>query len=507
MSAVVETGPQGSRLRVKYTTAPLVQRFIEDRTFITGLFGPLGCGKTSAGVIKAWLYGQSWPGARIAVIRDTWPNLRDTTQKTFFEWFPDVVAGHYHHTSRTFSLTTGGAPTEIIFRAMDDRKDIGNVLSLDLAAAWVDEPQGGLALRGEHIDHDPGLDHELFLSILARLGRQKGCPAMGWLTGNPPAPTHWIAKEFGYAGVGAPANRRPDYRLYLGDQDTNRHHLRAGYYEHLERLFGAGTPLARRFLHGDWIAFSQLQPFKAEWMRSWEERPRLEDLYIAIGVDPAISKKDAASRTAIVVVGQPRQGLHRTEIYVLKAIAGHWSAYESAEQLFRLIQEFRPRVLRIEDVAWQRALREIVEHEARVRAIALPSVDLVRPEGDKLRRAHQVSPLVESGRVLFGGPGAQDLVNALLSVPHDKAAWDLTDAFGLAVTDLPAALPPRSPLVPARSADPGRKRAASYAVKTVAQDPRTPIVTHQGPNPLWRSGISAGRRRAIGYAVKTGVRP
>jgi hypothetical protein len=71
VSAVVETGPQGSRLRVKYTPASLVQRFIEDRTFITGLFGPLGCGKTSAGVIKAWLYGQSWPGARIAVIRDT----------------------------------------------------------------------------------------------------------------------------------------------------------------------------------------------------------------------------------------------------------------------------------------------------------------------------------------------------------------------------------------------------------------------------------------------------
>ncbi len=56
-------------LRVAYEPAPLVRTFVEDTTFLTGYFGPLGCGKTTAGAIKGWIYGQGWPGARIAGIR------------------------------------------------------------------------------------------------------------------------------------------------------------------------------------------------------------------------------------------------------------------------------------------------------------------------------------------------------------------------------------------------------------------------------------------------------
>lgn len=517
MSTVIDTTPEGVRLRVQYTPAPLVKAFIEDPVFIGGYFGPLGCGKTTAGAMKAWCYAQAYPGARIAVIRDTWPNLRDTTQKTFFEWFPDSVAGEYHHTSKTFWLHTNGAPAEILFRSMDDRKDISNVLSLDLAAAWIDEPQGGLALRGERLGHDPGIDHELFLSILARLGRQKGFPAMGWLTGNPPAPQHWIAKEFRYAGQGHPSNPRPDFHLYLGDQDTNRAHLRPGYYEHLEELFGVGTPMARRFLRGEWIEFAQVNPFQAAWIRYYDERPPLDGLYITLAIDPAISQRDEACRTALVVVGQGRTGAERMQIYTLKALAGRWSTYEQVEALLDLVQEFHPQRLRIEDVQWQRALKDIVEREAAVRGIRLPAVDLVRPDGDKLRRANQVAPFVESGWVLFGGPGARELVDALLAVPHDRSAWDLVDAFGLAVGGLPAQRPERSPL--ADPADtPARRIARSYAAVTVdpvlhrpsayANAPRLPAGWVPGIAGLMRSGSSRGiaaeraRRRAASYAAK-----
>jgi predicted phage terminase large subunit-like protein len=274
--------------------------------------------------------------------------------------------------------------------------------------------------------------------------------------------------------------------------------------------------MARRFLHGAWIEFAHLNPFKPEWITSWDERPRLEDLYIAIGVDPAISKKDTASRTAMVVVGQPLRGLHRTEIYVLKAIAGHWSAYESTDRLLALVKEFQPRALRIEDVAWQRALREIVEKEARTRGVLLPALDLVKPDRDKLRRANQVSPLVESGRVLFGGPGANELIEALLAVPHDKGAWDLTDAFGLAVRDLPALAPEQTAIRPPGA--PGAKRARSYATKVGARDSGLPVVTHRGPSPYWEApngatwgrppgslpGGSDRRKIAASYAIKMG---
>lgn len=502
----VETANTGAhQLRIAFDPAAIVAQFIQDPTFVTGYFGPLGCGKTTAGAMKAWLYGQAWPGARIAVVRDTWPNLRDTTQQTFLEWFPDGVAGEYMRTTRTFYLLTGSdrRPIEILFRAMDDKADISNVLSLDLAAAWVDEPQGGLALRGQHVASEPGIDHELFLSILARCGRQKGYRGMCWLTGNPPEPTHWIAKEFGYTGKGEPKNPHADYRLYLGDQDTNRHNLPQGYYERLERLFGVGTPMARRFLKGEWISFAQLNPFQPEWIAYWDEHPPLEDLYMVLGVDPAISTKDEAAKTALVVVGQARRGPDRVTAFVLKAIAGHWTPYQQAGKILQLVGEFQPRKIRIEDVGWQRALGDIVKKEADVQGIRLPFVEPAKPETDKLRRALQASPLVESGRVLFG-PGQRELVDALLSVPHDKAGWDYTDAFGLALSGLPPSRADRTPLEVPEHAEAGRRRALSYASRA-PEDASRPIPIRPGAGvPLLPGGWESSREEAVAKAKRVG---
>jgi len=133
--------------------------------------------------------------AKIAIVRDTWPNLRDTTMATFFTWFPPGVMGELHKTDKVFTLRTEGAPSHILFRALDDEKDIRNVLSLELAAAALEEPQGGSNTKG---GADPGIAESLYRSLLGRVGRQAGYPLkMLWMAGNPPSPSHWIAKEFG----------------------------------------------------------------------------------------------------------------------------------------------------------------------------------------------------------------------------------------------------------------------------------------------------------------------
>ena len=510
MRATLHAVAEGRQeLRIDYLPAPEVQAFVEDRAFVSGYFGPLGCGKTTSGVMKTWLYGQAYPGARVAVIRDTWPNLRDTTQKTFFEWFPDGVAGRYHSTRREFLLSTGPGqpPIEVIFRAMDDRKDISNMLSLDLAAAWIDEPQGGIAVRSNGaLVREPGIDHDLFLALVGRLGRQPGYPGRLWMTGNPPAPSHWIAKEFRYPGHGRPPNPRRDYRLHLGRQATNLAHLPASYYERLMDLFGEGTPMARRFLLGEWIEFALLNPFHAEWIRTYDEAPKLSDMFVVVGVDPAISKKDEAAQTAMVVVGQPRRGIDRTSTFVLKAIAGHWSPYEQAEQLLELVKEFKPQRVRIEDVAWQAALADIVKREAALKGVRLPYIDLAKPQGDKLLRASAWSPLVEGATVLFGGPGHTQLVTAMLAVPLDASQWDLVDAAGLAIGGVPRQRAEQSSLKQTDEPEATRKRARSYAVRTTPESVGrpAPMARSVGPTPRWRAPRFAAlaKRRARSYAVK-----
>jgi hypothetical protein len=61
-------------LHVPYVPSATAAAFINDPAFITGYFGPFGCGKTSAGAQKGYFYGQAFPGAKIGVFRDTYPN-------------------------------------------------------------------------------------------------------------------------------------------------------------------------------------------------------------------------------------------------------------------------------------------------------------------------------------------------------------------------------------------------------------------------------------------------
>ena len=418
--------------------------------------------------MKAWLYAQAWPGARIAVIRDTYPNLIDTTQRSYFEWLPEGVAGDYMKSTRTFYLRTSDPqrPAELLFRAMDDKDDVTNVLSMDLAAVHFDEPQGGLALTSSNVVKEPGLDEDLVLLVLSRLGRQKGYRPMSWMSGNPPAPSHWIAKQFGYKGYGKPTNPYPDWHLYLGEQASNRHNLTEGYYERLEKLFGRDTPLARRFLYGEWIEFATLNPFHKSWIQYWNGTnepgaiPLPDKLIVEIGFDPAISDKDTSAKSAIVVAGQSRASdTTRGRIYILEANAGHWSVYEQVDQIIKAASRHKARAVRIEDVAYQRALKEVLEHELRARNVNL-YVDLVKPDGDKLRRASSWSPWVENGTVLLH-PSHKVLEDCMLSVPGDRNAWDLVDAAGICVRGFPALQSAQSWIEPVATPN----RAASYTME------------------------------------------
>lgn len=464
MSTKTEKIGNTVRLQIDYNPSVEAKDFIEDPVFASGYFGPLGCGKTTAGTMKAFSYAQAWPGARIAVIRDTYPNLTDTTQKTFFEWLPEGAAGEYARSTKNFYLRTNdpNKPAEIMFRAMDQKDDVTNILSMDLAAAWIDEPQGGLNLSSSRLTKEPGIDHELFLLLQARVGRQKGYAPMLWLTGNPPAPSHWIAKDFGYEGRGSPKNPYDDFHLYLGTKDSNRHNLTPGYYERLERIFGKDTPLARRFLEGEWIEFAQMNPFHRAWIQYYgenEENKLPDNLVIEMGFDPAISDNDSSAMSAIVVAGQCRDGNERGRIYILHSEAGHWSVYEQVERIGTLARQYKARAVRVEDVAYQRALKDVLEHELRLRGINNLYIDLVKPDGDKLRRANSWSALVEDGTVVFNRDQVA-LIDCMISVPGDRMAWDLVDAAGICVRGFPRLQGERSLIKEPQH----RERARSYAV-------------------------------------------
>ena len=69
---------------------PVMAGFYADRSFLSSIAGPIGSGKTTAGIAKCFAIGmeqhpnaEKWRHIKVAVVRDTYPNLWKSTIPTF----------------------------------------------------------------------------------------------------------------------------------------------------------------------------------------------------------------------------------------------------------------------------------------------------------------------------------------------------------------------------------------------------------------------------------------
>ena len=79
-----------------------LKKFLKSDNFFRGLRGPVGSGKSVACCIEVFRRAlQQEPNAqgirksRWAVIRNTNPQLKTTTIKTWLDWFPENEYGHF----------------------------------------------------------------------------------------------------------------------------------------------------------------------------------------------------------------------------------------------------------------------------------------------------------------------------------------------------------------------------------------------------------------------------
>ena len=227
------------------------------------LIGPFGTGKTSSAcfdqimlqskrVRKHPVDGVRY--SRFAIVRNTNPQLRDTTIKTVLDWFPPYVFGEYKETAKNYTIKIKGNPDdvdplgradrviELIFRALDDQNDVRNLLSLELTGAWCDEARE--------------IDRSIVLGLLGRIGRYPSMkdyegkspfltPPQVLLTTNYPSTLHWLYKDF----VSMPID---GWMKYEQSQQENIHNLRPGYYDDLEKDYADRPDLLRTLVRGQW---------------------------------------------------------------------------------------------------------------------------------------------------------------------------------------------------------------------------------------------------------------
>lgn len=127
---------------------PIAQAFLRDDSLIVGLRGPFGSGKSTVVVMKLIKNCRmqrrdpnGWIFRRTAIIRNTYPELRTTTMKTWHQWVPQHMGKWRDSGPPTHRIVDERQKIdwEIIFIALDKPDDVSKLLSMELSDAWVNE--------------------------------------------------------------------------------------------------------------------------------------------------------------------------------------------------------------------------------------------------------------------------------------------------------------------------------------------------------------------------------
>jgi hypothetical protein len=193
-----ETPESSDVLHLCYKAPPTIARFMASPALYRGLLGPVGSGKSSGCCLELMnrAFAQA-PGpdnvrrSRMAVVRNTYRELKDTTVRTWLSWFPEEAFGPFTATDMCHGvrlpLADGGRiELDVLFRALDRPQDVKKLLSLELTGAWINEaremPLSIVEALGDRVERYPA-------------ARDGGCAWAGVIMDtNPPDSDHWWYK-------------------------------------------------------------------------------------------------------------------------------------------------------------------------------------------------------------------------------------------------------------------------------------------------------------------------
>lgn len=125
-------------------------------------------------------------------------------------------------------------------------------------------------------------------------------------------------------------------------------------------------------------------------------------LNIVAAIDPAIGLKQKNDDTAIAVVGE-----FNSNYYVLRISIRKMKIQQQVQAVVATYREW-PAIHKFgfETIAYQDALKQLVEEASRQANLQIPSVAVEDISSDKLRRISRLAPLVEQGRLFFPAAGS-----------------------------------------------------------------------------------------------------
>lgn len=250
------------------SNVPTVRDFWKHNGFQRMLIGPFGSGKSSGCVqeivrraCKQQPNSDGVRRSRWAIIRNSYPQLRDTTIRTVLDWYPSPEWGRYSEVNHNYTMqwacedqTT--VKCELLFRALDRPDQVSNLLSLELTGAWVNEARE--------------VPQQIWEALQGRVGRypsfrEEGATWFGVIGDtNPCDDDHWIYKLFEEV---RPENagifKQPSGR---GPKAENVDNLPPDYYTNLAT--GKGDDFIRVYVDGEYGYVQEGKPVYPEYVDS-----------------------------------------------------------------------------------------------------------------------------------------------------------------------------------------------------------------------------------------------
>ena len=158
---------------INYTAEPTPAKFHASDYFVRGIRGPIGSGKTVAccfEVLKRAMEQKPRKGVRRSrwcFIRNTTPELKLTTVKTWMDWFEYYTTITYSTPmTAKFSMEMPDntrVELELIFLGLDKPKDVKKLKSFELTGAFLNEameiPKAILDMATGRVNRYPSKDH------------------------------------------------------------------------------------------------------------------------------------------------------------------------------------------------------------------------------------------------------------------------------------------------------------------------------------------------------------
>lgn len=306
---------------------PVADAFMQSAGFVRGLRGPIGSGKSTAccaEIVKRAVAQRPGPDGkrrtRWAVIRNTYPELKTTTIKTWHGLVPQEVGRWVDQGPPTHYVEFGDVSFEVLFIALDSPQDVRKLLSLELTGAWINEARE--------------IPKAVLDGLTGRVGRyprmSDGGPS--WfgvlMDTNPPDTDHWwykLAEESnadGFAFFAQPSG--------LAANAENRQNLPDGYYERASA--GKTDDWIKVYVRGEYGFIQDDKPIYPEYRDGIHYRENLQPLKgvgLHIGLDFGLTPAAAIGQRN--AVGQWR--------WLDELVTEHMGARRFGQELLTLLDE------------------------------------------------------------------------------------------------------------------------------------------------------------------------